>query len=141
MTQLAEISFHADRLLRRFRSRLHDRLLEHGLPIGAPDSKIMMTIAHRKGLAISELVTEVGRDKSQITRKVQELENKGLIARTADPQNARRSLLNVTDEGQKLIAALEIEAEEVMEELLVPLPDSDRQSLLTLLRAVSGSQW
>ena len=47
---------------------------------GAPqDMRVLFLSMKDPGISISQIVDEMGRDKSQITRKVKDLENKGLL--------------------------------------------------------------
>lgn len=141
MQSRAEISFHADRFLWRFLSHLNDRLKETGLPVNAPDAKIIFTVKHHKTIAISQLVKQLGRDKSQVSRKVQELEEKGILTRETDPENSRISLISLTSEGETLVRQMAAETEAVMAELLQPLEDSEQETLRRLLSKISASRW
>lgn len=64
----------------------------------------------------------------------QRLLAKKLIRRTADPDDRRRALLNLTPEGESLVARLIPLGIRITEKTLQPLDTAERETLLALLR-------
>lgn len=76
-------------------------------------------------------------DKSTIAGVVARLEEKGWITRTADPQDARRRLLVLTDHAKAGMPALSVAAQCVTAKLLDPLPSVRHDAFVELLQAVA----
>ena len=67
---------------------------------------------------------------------VQRLIERKLIARTADPKDARRKLLTLSKSGQRLVEALVVKAFEVSRDTLAPLNETDKARLIDLLTRI-----
>lgn len=73
-----------------------------------------------------------------VTSKVDDAEAAGLVRRLPDPTDRRATLVELTDEGRKTLAAVAAERETSAGTLLSRLDDDDRHELLRLLRVVAG---
>jgi DNA-binding MarR family transcriptional regulator len=130
-----EIALLLDRLIRYAHSNLHKRailLREEGLQ--PTDGILMIALKGIQPAPMHDLVEQLARHKSQVTRTVQKLEEKGLITRTESEDDARVRVLNLTSEGRRLADELRGDVVETLRELLAPLPKSDQQSLRLLLK-------
>lgn len=87
-------------MISRFRRMIARRaeMLSPGLLPGA--YKVFSTIAQSGPLTASVLVDQLMLDKSQLSRTVADLEKRGLVERTPDPNDRRAQLLSATDEGK-----------------------------------------
>ncbi|TKW77975.1 MAG: MarR family transcriptional regulator, partial [Bradyrhizobium icense] len=69
---------------------------------------LVANLGRQPPMSVARLAQAVGLDKGQISRTVRELEQLGLIERTADPADGRSSLLSPTSLGlERLEAARE----------------------------------
>jgi DNA-binding MarR family transcriptional regulator len=126
-----------DRFVRRIHEQLHHRALavDHE-KVGPYGGMLLMAIAEMAPTPVQDVTLRMARDKSQITRKLQELERKGLVQRRNDPTDGRVSLLQLTPRGDALVAAFQSTLGEVVDELLRPLPAGDRTQLVRLLSQI-----
>ena len=132
-----EIAYLVDRLMRRISARLHDRARAVDTErVGPFGGMLLLTLADIEPAPISELVAQMGRDKSQMTRAIKSLEDKGLIARHASAEDARVSLLELTPKGQSLVSDLKGVLAIVIDEILSPVSSKERQSLIEALRKI-----
>ncbi|MEK6548213.1 MAG: MarR family transcriptional regulator, partial [Bacteroidota bacterium] len=123
----------------------------HGFKVG--HIMVMMQIK-AEGIKASEIVKKVNVSKQAISKLVHELENKGLLTIIQHPQDQRATLLQLTQEGQAFLEALNLcrnkveqelfqvigeqklgEIKSILEELLIhyeenPLQDADRESFV-----------
>ncbi|WP_105566219.1 MarR family winged helix-turn-helix transcriptional regulator [Microbacterium halophytorum] len=88
---------------RRLMSRRAERVSPGLLPAGY---KVLTTIAHQGPLTASAVVEQLMLDKSQLSRIVSDLEQRGLIARTPDPDDRRAQLLEATVEARAKLDAI-----------------------------------
>jgi DNA-binding MarR family transcriptional regulator len=74
---------------------------------------------------------------SNLVAVLDDLEARGLIRRPRDPQDRRRYRLELSDEGEKALAAARAAAAGLERELLDPLSAPERRELKTLLEKVT----
>ena len=73
-------------------------------------------------------------DPATIMGVINRLVERGLIRKSADPDDKRKSILILTSKGLNLIEALETAARTVSEETLAPLSPNEQKTFLRLLR-------
>lgn len=79
----------------------------------------------------------VGMDKATMQGVVRRLKDRGLVDSRPDPGDARRTLLSLTLDGQKLVAKLMMNGPAVSRETLKPLTPAEQRQLLELLSKIS----
>ena len=72
-------------------------------------------------------------DPATIMGVINRLVERGLIRKSADPDDKRKSILILTSKGLNLIEALETAARTVSEETLAPLSANEQKTFLRLL--------
>jgi DNA-binding MarR family transcriptional regulator len=90
------------------------------------------------GMRLSDLAAAVELDASTVSRQIKQLEDKGIVERTADPEDGRASLIRMTSEGRDVIQAAFRRRFERLKVVLEPWSQHDRdllQDLLTRLAA------
>ncbi len=97
----------------------------------------MLTLAEIEPARIQDLVREMSRDKSQMTRLIGALETKGLIERKGAPNDARVSLMSLTPEGRQTVLTLQSAVAEVIDDLLAPLTSYEKQAFKEILHRTS----
>ena len=104
---------------------------------GAPqDMRVLFLSMKDPGISISQIVDEMGRDKSQITRKVKDLEKKGLLIRKPHEDDKRVSTLYLTKEGEKIAVELNKIKQNVLDEVLSPLNKNEKQQFQRVLEII-----
>jgi DNA-binding MarR family transcriptional regulator len=71
---------------------------------------------------------------------IDELEDRGLVARDRDPGDRRNYAISLTDEGRQLLAELARVARQHEHTITAALDDNERAQLLTLLRRIAEEQ-
>ncbi|NMM45289.1 winged helix DNA-binding protein [Rhodospirillaceae bacterium KN72] len=90
---------------------------------------VLYVTAHRANTMAWEICGITGLPKNNISRGVQKLQKKGLITRVADPCDARRSFLNLTEKGTELYEKLIALYADRADAILSLLDDEDRAAL------------
>jgi DNA-binding MarR family transcriptional regulator len=78
----------------------------------------------------------VGMDKATMQGVVRRLKERRLVDSRPDPGDARRTLLSLTVEGQRLVTKLLINGPAVSRETLKPLTPQEQRQLLELLAKI-----
>jgi DNA-binding MarR family transcriptional regulator len=81
----------------------------------------------------SELAAAVGRDKTRLIPILDRLEVRGLLRRTADPDDRRNRIVALTEAGRVLVTSCRAGVREVEAELLAPLDPAERTTFVTVL--------
>jgi DNA-binding MarR family transcriptional regulator len=123
-----------DRFYRRVYAGLNARAPEFDRHnVGPMGGTVLLTLAELEPARIQQIVTAMARDKSQMTRIVKSLEHKGLVERGGLVEDARVSMLSLTDEGKVTVQELQIAISGVLDTILSPLSSKERDQLSALL--------
>ncbi len=128
-----------DRFMRRIHVELQARAPEFDPDrIGPSASMILMALADLEPIAANELARRVARDKSQMTRVLKSLAEKGLIERCACEGDARVSLVALTLDGRGYVTEVKKVLTEIIDGILAPLAPDERGGLTAILSKVSA---
>jgi DNA-binding MarR family transcriptional regulator len=123
------------RLARELEQRLERVYREQGLEPGWHD---VLATLRRSGppyrLRPSEFTSALMLTSSGTTKRLDRLDQAGLIARDPDPDDRRGTLITLTPAGRKLIDAVTVAHLENERRILSALSDADRKRLADLLR-------
>jgi DNA-binding MarR family transcriptional regulator len=121
--------------------RVHAKLrAEAGVDVDRAGAAVLYKLlVEEESLRLCDLAERLGIDSPAVTRKVQQLEHLGLVARSPDPVDGRASRLVLTRDGKRSIERL-LDARRLwLEELLADWPTSDRQEFARLLQLFSAT--
>lgn len=100
--------------------------------------KIFTTIARCEKVTVSTLAERMLMDKGQVSRTVRELEDLGLIERSADPADGRSFQLQLTARGEERLAAARLPQEDRLLDTLEEWSLTDIGNLTRLLHALAS---
>lgn len=99
----------------------------------------ILQIIQKGPQTISEISRVQMLDPSTLVPAVDVLERNGLARRTKDPKDRRRSPLEITKEGQTLLASIPVLTDEdVLVKSLAQMSEAHQEQLRTLLRELVG---
>ncbi len=124
------------------RSRVHERALSDlGLRIDRPALLLLRKLHHAGGVdvRVTDLAHLLGIDPPGVTRKVQQLERAGLVARVADERDRRVTLISLTPDGTALLERADAAYARLLHEVLSDWPRDDVRRFAELFHAFSTS--
>ncbi|MFK4835838.1 MarR family winged helix-turn-helix transcriptional regulator [Microbacterium sp. ZW T2_14] len=90
-------------------------------------------------LSVGEIAEAVGVDQPRASRLVQQAVQLDLVRREADPDDARRTRVALTDAGTRLVRGFRGERREAMDAALAAFTDDERAELARLLTKLADS--
>ncbi len=84
-------------------------------------------------LSVSALGEAVGVDQPRASRLVQQGVQRGFVQREADPDDARRTRIALTDEGRRIARGMRGERREVLSRALESFTEDESRELARLL--------
>lgn len=128
-----------DRFMRRIHVALRAKAADFDVErLGPGGAMVLLALADREETGMNELARAMARDKSQMTRIVQALEAKGVVARQASPKDARVSLVTLTARGRAAVGGVQRALAETIDEILGPIDPEERRVLTELMRRVTA---
>lgn len=132
-----EVAYLVDRFMRRISADLHHKAVEIDTDrVGPFGGMVLLTLSDIEPAPVQKLVEQMGRDKSQMTRAIKSLEDKGMIARRNCPEDGRVSLLELTQKGRGFVADIKEVLSTVIDEILAPVSAEERRNLVAALRKI-----
>lgn len=90
-------------------------------------------------LSVSALGEAIGVDQPRASRLVQQGVERGFVRREADPDDARRTRIALTDEGRKIARGMRGERREMLTGALAAFTDEERTELARLLNKLADN--
>ena len=107
-----------------------------GLDLGLSDFAVLEVLLHKGPQPVNVIGKKVLLTSGSITAAVDRLEARKLVQRTADPNDRRSRIVQLTDAGKRLIEDTFERHHTDMEEAMAVLGASERIELVRLLKKV-----
>lgn len=105
---------------------------------------VLVAVSQNEGLSQTHLVEKTGVDRSTLADIVRRMLKKGLLQRRRTKDDARAYAVKVTDEGWRVLKAVEPLARRVDDKILAALPGQQRerfmQDLSMIVEALGNMQ-
>ncbi|MFF4255583.1 MarR family winged helix-turn-helix transcriptional regulator [Streptomyces sp. NPDC001663] len=98
---------------------------------------LLEPLAAEADIPVSRLAGAADVSVPTATRMLQQLEAKGIVLRRRSPQDERRVLVNLTEEGAELLAALRARLRERQSRAYEAFTPAERTQLVTLLHRLT----
>jgi DNA-binding MarR family transcriptional regulator len=106
----------------------------------SPRDHAVLTTAMTGQLTQTEIARIVGLDKTTMVVTVDELEMAGLAERLRSHSDRRARVIEVTDEGERMVRAADKVLDRVREDVLSALPAEDRDVFLRALCTLASAR-
>ncbi|XVQ83469.1 MarR family winged helix-turn-helix transcriptional regulator [Microbispora siamensis] len=137
MTDITRLFTDLVRVETRLYNAVSDRLrAEHGIGLG--QFEFLEIIGGRPGCRVLDIVREVGITVGAVSKAVDRLENAGLCVRAAHPGDRRSSVLSLTPEGSRLLAAARPTVEDELAARIAAVPVADLARTAATLATLRG---
>ena len=110
------------------------------LDLTPPQAGVLRRLAQFPGQSQRELADALGMHAPRLVALIDELEDRGLVARDRDPGDRRNYAISLTDEGRRLLTELGRVARQHERAITASLDDHERAQLLELLRRIAEEQ-
>ena len=115
---------------------LHEHLLDSAFSL--TEVRILYELAHREQLTSADLCRELGLNAGYLSRVIAGFEKQGLIAKTRSPTDARAVQLQLTEQGQHMLAPLVDASRREVAAMLERLPATAQQELVAAMVQIQG---
>lgn len=107
-------------------------------PYALTEVRVLYELAHAEGLTAKALGAELGLDPGYLSRMLKRFEADGLVVRRPMPGDGRSALLEMTQQGREVFAALDARTRREVEELLERLGDEGSGRLVRAMGAIEA---
>lgn len=127
------------RLAHHFSREMGEIFALHGLNAAGFDVLATLRRSPPHALTAGKLMTSMMITSGTMTNRVDQLAKAGLVCRTADPEDARRAVIKLTQAGFDLIDTMLADHVARQQSLMSALSNDERESLDKLLRKLLAS--
>lgn len=133
MEQKQDLLDQLQQLTAELRSQFFQQLGPELPGLTAMHGRLLLMIAKEKGITAQQLSELLRRDKAQITRLLNDLQQAALVQRQIDPNDGRRQLLLLSEQGQQLAAQLKTKKREIASKMLADFTAQQQTQMTELL--------
>lgn len=105
--------------------------------VTGPQRTVLRMVGREEGISPGDLARRIHDHPSTITGVLRRLEERGLVSRSPDLRDARRSHLHLTEAGRELNAMREGTVESAVRATLARLPEGDLDRAMEMLRVLT----
>ncbi len=124
---------------RLFRNTTTKVFQESGFDITVEMWQVLMMLWYKNGLSQQEIINCIGKEKTTITRIINNMERRNLIIRVPDRKNRRNNLIYLTHYGKELQNKLVPIAENIQEKAIYNLNENEISELKRILRKIHNN--
>jgi DNA-binding MarR family transcriptional regulator len=95
-----------------------------------PQLRVLVILAAHDGASLSTVADDLGVNPSNASRTVEQLVQRGLVRRGADPADRRRVVLRLARPGTRLLDRVMDRRRQLLEEVVDRMRPEDRESLM-----------
>lgn len=135
-----DLTAHPGHLARRLQQAHH--LLWNAMvseEITSPQFAVLNALVAEPGMDQRTVGERVGLDRSTIAEVISRLTRRGLLDKVRDPQDGRRFLLRLTEDGERTHRKLTVRTARMNQVFLAPLSTDEQSVFFDLIRRVADA--
>ncbi|WP_342088080.1 MarR family winged helix-turn-helix transcriptional regulator [Dyadobacter sp. OTU695] len=126
-------------ILHTLRNRANTILDKAGIDLRVDQLPVFLLVCEKKMLCQQDIADTLSRDKSSVQRTITCLQRLHYVKVSTQPGDRRKRSISLTDQGKALFDKLRNDINEVQDSIFVPLPETEKRSLLHTLSALTKS--
>jgi len=131
------LGFYINRVSYLMTEEIEKRFAKAGLNIVAQDFAILVRLMNEGTVTQARIIELMMRDKTTITRRVDGLVKKGLVARVVNPDDRRCMNIKLTPEGHTMLETAFPMASGFQSELVQGVEDDDKAIAIKVLKKLA----
>jgi len=132
------IGFHVNRTAFLMTEEIEKRISSLGYEISTQDFAILFRLLKKGPMTQVEIAKLLMRDKTTITRRIDALVKKQYVQRTANPDDRRFFLIELTETAHQALKALVPLISNFQKEVLHAVPDEEKAITIKTLQHISN---
>jgi DNA-binding MarR family transcriptional regulator/GNAT superfamily N-acetyltransferase len=108
-------------------------------PFSLAEARVLYELAHRDGPAAKDLAADLGLDPGYLSRILQRLRGRRLVAQATAAADGRRRLLSLTAAGRRAFGDLDTRANEEARRVLTKLPEATQRRIVDAMGAIESA--
>jgi DNA-binding MarR family transcriptional regulator len=108
-----------------------------GPDLSVPQFRVLAFIGRHRGSSLSDVAQHVGTSLSSMSKLVDGLVIRGLVARVAEADDRRRIALSLTQEGTELVALVLDETQAALVNLFAEVAPRERTALVNAMKRLA----
>jgi DNA-binding MarR family transcriptional regulator/ribosomal protein S18 acetylase RimI-like enzyme len=113
---------------------LQEGWLDSGLSL--TETRVLYELAHREKLTATDIRNTLELDHGYLSRILSAFEKRSLIEKTPSENDARQSLLALTEEGRRQFAPIEQRTDQQVGAMLEKLPENEQRRLIGAMQTI-----
>ena len=139
MMLIKQVGIYVNILNCRLKKYLGEVFKRSGVNLTAEQYLVMDTLWNEGTLTQQSIAYIIQKDKNSVTQFIDNLEKKGLVARTVEKSDRRVNNIKVTDEGMGLKDSMKELAINTMNEILSDIPEDDLNTFVGVIKKVCAN--
>jgi len=131
------LGFYINRVSYLMTEEIEKRFAKAGLNIVAQDFAILVRLLNEGTVTQARIIELMMRDKTTITRRIDGLVKKGLVARVVNPSDRRCMNIKLTAEGHVMLETAFPMASGFQNELVQDVEDDDKTTTIKVLQKLA----
>ncbi len=116
-----------------------DRVFVEELGVTASQGYILLALPETGSVTMNDLSVKMKLANSTMTRMVDQLIQKGTVARGPDPEDRRIVRVHLTKQGQDVRIRLKQAMQDLFSQVLKDIPDGEREQIIRSLKTLKQS--
>jgi DNA-binding MarR family transcriptional regulator/GNAT superfamily N-acetyltransferase len=107
-------------------------------PFSLAEARVLYELSRREKVTATEIATELGLDHGYLSRILRGFGERGLVAKTASPNDRRQSLLSLTTKGRMAFAPLDQGSQKEVAGMIGKLSAADQDRVVAAMRTIES---